>query len=193
MGFFKQLSAASNRPPCAACGSLIRTLDLIYGLDRHSVQGPGDVRILPGIISHLDEVKKTLLNRFVARFGTGLCERCAIETATEILAELNIVCHYCGELHDVARLTNQNPAHSRGLGSEGFWQTRPGFYDLMICNRPRSASYMSWFEYQKRRNEERSVAPKPRPQSHNSSEHPFQQYADDNGMSLSDFMDSLGD
>jgi hypothetical protein len=25
------------------------------------------------------------------------------------------------------------------------------------------------------------------------SEHPFQQYADDNGMSLSDFMDSLGD
>jgi hypothetical protein len=25
------------------------------------------------------------------------------------------------------------------------------------------------------------------------SEHPFQQYAEDNGMSLSDFMDSLGD
>lgn len=29
--------------------------------------------------------------------------------------------------------------------------------------------------------------------SQRDSEHPFQQYADDNGMSLSDFMDSLGD
>lgn len=29
--------------------------------------------------------------------------------------------------------------------------------------------------------------------SQRDSEHPFQQYAEDNGMSLSDFMDSLGD
>ena len=29
--------------------------------------------------------------------------------------------------------------------------------------------------------------------SQGDSEHPFQQYAEDNGMSLSDFMDSLGD
>lgn len=205
MGIFRRLPTESKRPPCAYCGSPTQTLDVLYGLDRGA---RGDVQLLPGIIAYLKEIKKVLPYRLVERFGfTGLCERCAIKTVTEILTELNIVCHYCGELHDLASLTNKNPIYPQGtLFNQIFWKTRTGFYDLQSCERPRSTSYMRWIEHQETMAIERSAASQPNRQSHNrseravqqyyeydSSEHPFQQYAEDNGMSLSDFMDSLGD